>query len=244
MPVHWIHAQTLWFPPAGKSESSTQLVDKITWRQYEIRCAYWETRTHNKKEAGNRAHELRKKEEMDSIDTTDSDIPLVSRQQNAENARTDEQTMPKPPSAPNVIYQIPRRKPPPSEHLVHLVRSKKRCQSPASDDEEGDSTWCQPLKKKMDNHFIIQQRRTPLQDGTSALNVTVCQDETSGLVPPQRDLNFHSTNHNSMHNSLSRNIFCNPACTLSVKYAVHNYNERCVDSINSKFRTAEYEYDK
>jgi hypothetical protein len=193
MPVHWIDAQTLWFPPAGKSESSTQLVDKITWRQYEIRCAYWETRTHNKKEAGNRAHEFRKKEEMDSIETTDSDIPLVSRQQNSENARTGEQTMPKPPSAPNVIYQIPRRKPPPSEHLVHLVRSKKRCQSPASDDEEGDPTWCQPLKKKMDNHLIIQQHRTPLQDGTSALNVTVCQDETSGLVPPQRDLSTQPT---------------------------------------------------
>jgi len=127
MYVNWIDAQTLWFSPKGKSESSTQLADKITWRQYDIRCAYWETRTHNKKEAGNRANELRKKEEIDSIETTtDSDIPLVSQQQTVGKSRRDEKTirMPKPPSAPNISYQIPRRKPPPSESLLH-VWSKK-----------------------------------------------------------------------------------------------------------------------
>ena len=195
MPVHWIDAQTLWFPPEGKSESSTQLVDKITWRQYEIRCAYWEP--HNKKEAGNRANEFRKKEEIDSIETTtDSDIPLVSRRHTVGKSRGDEQTilMPKPPSAPNISYQIPRRKPPPSESLLH-VRSKKRSPSPASsDDEERDPTWCQPLKKAMNNHCITQQHRTPLQDCTSDLNVTVndCQDQTSAFVP-QSELSTHPT---------------------------------------------------
>lgn len=144
MPFHWIVGDVLWFPPEGKSERATQVINKTTWRQYDIRKTYLETKTCVRKNAEHQATIIRKQEEKTAQDacentstTTDTDAPPVDRRQHHVG------TQPKavPPSAPS----IQRQKPPPSS--VFLEKSKKR-RPHVSSEEEDDPTFMPVHRKK------------------------------------------------------------------------------------------------
>ena len=111
MPVHWIDEQTLWFPPEGKSESVTQVIDKASWRKYRIRRIYWETHTFSKKEAERQSNELRRQEEREAEEVgetstgTEADLPVRRRQDVTELLSQEASTL-TPPSAPNSYITI------------------------------------------------------------------------------------------------------------------------------------------
>ena len=174
MPVHWIEDHTLWFPPAGKSEAASQLVNKTSWRQYRIRLLYWDTRTLSRTEASVKANELRRQEEREAEEngdttSTDADVPQrqrpVAKQTEGFEART------KPPSAPSVASSVQRKlypKPPPSPYMLE----KKRKQPPSpttSDEEERDPTWHSTDKEAQKKRKLEQiskgQSGDPKTDG-------------------------------------------------------------------------------
>jgi len=196
MPFHWIDGETLWFPPEGKSEAVNQLVHKATWRQYRIRCSYWETRTFNRKEAEQKANQLRRQEEREAQEasetSTDADAQDVGGPQPVGKQAGEEANVSVPPSAPKVVgVSVLRRKllpkPPPSVHMLKCKR--KRRQSPpsrtTSDEEEEDPTWIQPIKKGNEKkQFITAQKRIqphkPAKSG-SARTATETTTPTSSL---------------------------------------------------------------
>lgn len=149
MPVHWIADNTLWFPPDGKSEAVSQVVNKSTWRKYYIRRSYWDTRTFSRKEATEKANEIRKTEEREAEEkgdstSTDADVPAHRPVVKQVNARTH------PPPAPKVLARsrlFP--KPPPSVHMLQKKRKQIRSPTPAtSEEEERDPTWGSEKKRK------------------------------------------------------------------------------------------------
>ena len=163
MPLHWIDGNILYFPPEGKSEAAAQVVNRATWRQYHISRSYFNTRTFSRKDAERKTTELRKQEEQEAGESTDtSDLPHSSRRlpsgKSPRKSRRKKSTMSKPPSAPKITTLNSRRKlllkPPPSLCLLDKGNKKRLPSSPTtSEDEERDPSWKQPVTK------IIRKKR-------------------------------------------------------------------------------------
>ena len=163
MPLHWIDGNILYFPPEGKSEAAAQVVNRATWRQYHISRSYFNTRTFSRKDAERKTTELRKQEEQEAGESTDtSDLPHSSRRlpsgKSPRKSPRKKSTMSKPPSAPKITTLNSRRKlllkPPPSLCLLDKGNKKRLPSSPTtSEDEERDPSWKQPVTK------IIRKKR-------------------------------------------------------------------------------------
>ena len=161
MPLHWIDGNILYFPPEGKSEA--QVVNRATWRKYHISRSYFNTRTFSRNDAEQKTNELRKQEEQEAGESTDtSDLPHSSRRlpsgKSPRKSPRKISTTSKPPSAPKMTAFNSRRKlllkPPPSLCLLDKGNKKRLRSSPTtSEDEERDPSWKQPVTK------IVRKKR-------------------------------------------------------------------------------------
>ena len=188
MPLHWIDGNILYFPPEGKSEAAAQVVNRATWRQYHISRSYFNTRTFSRKDAERKTTELRKQEEQEAGESTDtSDLPHSSRRlpsgKSPRKSPRKKSTMSKPPSAPKITKHNSRRKlllkPPPSLCLLDKGNKKRLHSSPTtSEDEERDPSWKQPVTK-----IISKKRQFQPMDMAPTGVVFAEEPDTSATSP-------------------------------------------------------------
>ena len=195
MPLHWTDGNILYFPPEGKSEAATQVVNEATWRQYHITRTYLNTRTFSRKEADQKTSALQKQEEQEAGESTDtSDLPMNGRWQPCgKSPRRSPRIQTKPPSAPKLSVPIARRKllpkPPPSRFMLNKVNKKSRlCQSPtASEEEKEGPSWEQlsthGIRKKRKSQPMTTATPTAVFPETQKISVT-----SPGVQPTQQSV--------------------------------------------------------
>lgn len=84
VPSHWVDKSVVWYPQQDKSERSTQMVDKDTWRQYPMKTAHWDTLTRNKNEANKVAKEIGVREQQNTEgSSTESEVDVHQKQSKA-----------------------------------------------------------------------------------------------------------------------------------------------------------------
>ena len=188
MPLHWIDGDILYFPPEGKSEAAAQVVNRATWRKYHISRSYFNTRTFSRNDAEQKTNKLRKQEEQEAGESTDtSDLAHSSRRlpygKSPRKSPRIKSTMSKPPSAPKMTALNSRRKlllkPPPSLCLLDKGNKKRLRSSPTtSEDEEQDPSWKQPVAK-----IVRKKRQFQPMDLTPTEVVFAEEPETSTTSP-------------------------------------------------------------